>query len=136
MNGGENLFGDRFGLSGCILGRFAKLLEQNHKLVSAQSRYRVGFADAGEDAPSDLLQQEIADVMAEGIVQRLEIIEVDEEQCSLAFASDAGGQGLPQPIQQQATIGQAGQRIKECEIRDLVMCCLELLEFALPSAPA
>ena len=84
-----------FGLSRCILGRFAKLLEQNHELVSAQSRDRVGFADAGDDAPGNLLQQEIADVVAEGVVQRLEIIEVDEEQRSLAFASDAGGQSLP-----------------------------------------
>ena len=117
-------------------GRFAEVLEQNHKLISAQARHRIGFADARDNAPRDLLQQKVADVMAERVVQRLEIVEIDEQQRSLALASDAGGESLPQPIQQQAAVGQAGQRVKECEIRDLVMRRLELLEFALPPAPA
>ena len=44
-------------------------------------------------------------MMAEGVVQRLEIIEIDEQQRSLAFASDAGGQSLPNRSSSRRRLG-------------------------------
>ena len=87
MDRGENFLRDSLGLRRRILGLFAQVLQQHYKLISAQSRHRVGFADAGQNPPRHLLQQQIANVMAERVVQRLEVIEIDEQQRSLAIAS-------------------------------------------------
>jgi len=127
----ENFLGDCLGLGCCLLGKFAEILEQHHKLISAQARDRVGFSDVSENPPRNFLQQQVTDVMAERVVQGLEIVEIDEQQCPLVLAARARSQTLPQPVQQQAAVGQTGERVKECEIPDLVMGRLQLLQLTL-----
>ena len=58
--------------------------------------------------------------MTEGIVEGLEIVQVDEQQGVLVPASRAAGQGLLHTVEQQPTIGQPGQCIVEGQALDLV----------------
>jgi hypothetical protein len=98
MQAGENFLGDSLCLGRAFLGHFAEVLQQDYKLIAAQSCDRIGFADCGKNTPRDFLQQKISDVMAKSVVQRFEVIEIDEQQGPLAVGSDAGGQSLPQPV--------------------------------------
>ncbi len=60
----------------------------SNELVAAEPAHGIGLADAGGEAPADFLQQQIAGLVAERVVQGLEVVEVDEEQ-----AHDAVGCG-------------------------------------------
>ena len=108
-NGSENSLPGRLRLGRGVLGSCAQVFEDDRKLISAQSRHGIGFSKAGAKTPGGFLQQKVAGLMAEGVVQRLEVIQIDEQQCLLAAIGGAGGQGLPQPFQQQAAVGQTRQ---------------------------
>ncbi len=56
--------------------------------------------------------------MAEGIVQCLEMIEIDEQQGAAGFITGAERDGLRQAIQQQGTVGQMGQGVEESQLLD------------------
>ncbi|MNY75725.1 hypothetical protein D3C86_2150860 [compost metagenome] len=51
--------------------------------------------------------------MAQGVVEVFEVIEVDEQQGAEVLGALAGGDGALQAVQQQAAVGQAGQRVVE-----------------------
>src|SRR6266487_1911053 len=55
------------------------LLEQERKLVSAESRHRVARAHNTAESLRDLLQQLIARVVAETVVYLLEAVEIDQQ---------------------------------------------------------
>ena len=44
-------------------------------------------------AAADLLQQQVAHVVAQGVIELLEVVQVDEQQCALAPAACTAGQG-------------------------------------------
>ena len=121
VDGRQNLLADGFGLGRGFLWSPAQIFEQHQKLISAQASGGVGFAGAGDNALGDFVEQKVACLMAEGVVQGLEMIQIDEQQRLRAAASGAGSQGLAQPVQQQAAVGQTGQRVIEGEIADLVL---------------
>jgi ribosomal protein S1 len=58
--------------------------------------------------------------MAKGIVEGLEIIEVDKEESPLAVGARACDQGLAQPLHEQAAVGQMRQGVIKSEIPDLL----------------
>ena len=64
----------RYGIRGVL----AQVFQHQQKLVSAQSRHGIGVADAGAKTPADLLQHQIAGLMAESVVQCLEVIQIDK----------------------------------------------------------
>ena len=123
---GENLFAHGFGLRGGFLGVLAQVFQHHHEFVAAQARHGVALAHAGGQALGDLLQQQVADVVAEGVVERLEVVQVDEQQCAISSAAGAGRQRLLQPVEQQPAVGQAGQRVVEGQRLDLVFRRLAL----------
>ena len=57
--------------------------------------------------------------MAIGVVQRLEIVQIDEQQCAFALAARTASQSLLKAVQQQAAVGQVRQRVKERQVLDL-----------------
>jgi hypothetical protein len=103
-DGSEDLLGDVLCLGRGIFRGTAQVFEHHYKLISAQSSHGVGFANARDETPGDFLQQKVARLMAKDVVQRPEVVDINEQQCSLAPA-DAGGRSLAQPIQQQAAVG-------------------------------
>ena len=51
--------------------------QQKRELVAAQTGHGIAAAQAGADAVRDFRQDEIADVMAVGVVDRLELVQVE-----------------------------------------------------------
>src|ERR1035437_6906058 len=57
---------------------FTQVFQYQYKFVTAEARHSVAFTHAGFQTLRNLLQQQIADVMAERIVKRFEIIQINE----------------------------------------------------------
>ena len=70
----EQALGDQFGA-----GVQRELLGDHHELVPAEAPERVGPADHAVQARGDRLQELVADGVAEGVVDALEVVEVDEQ---------------------------------------------------------
>jgi hypothetical protein len=54
--------------------------------------------------------------VSEGVVERLEVVEVDEQQSAMPVPARARRQRLAQTVVQQTTVGQAGQGVVEGEM--------------------
>ena len=59
--------------------------------------------------------------MAHGIVERLEIVQVDQQQSALMVTARGGAQRMFQPVLQQAPIRQFGQWIVERQAPDFLL---------------
>ena len=68
-------------------GRFDPGLDDG-EFVAAESRNQIARLEAGADAARDRLQQLVADMVAERIVDALELVDVDIEQRELLAACD------------------------------------------------
>ena len=53
-------------------------IDEQHELVAAQARDGVAVADTGSEPRGDGLQQLVADMMPETVVDELETVEIDE----------------------------------------------------------
>src|ERR1700674_1494075 len=65
------------------VGDIAGICLNDRKFVATKPRDQIGLPDAVLEAGSHDLQQFIADMMAERIVDALELVDVDIEQCKL-----------------------------------------------------
>ncbi len=70
--------------------------------------------------PGHLCQHQVALVVAQGVIDGFEIVQVHKQQRPLALVALAGTHGQCQAVHQQASIGQAGQRVIKGELLDLV----------------
>jgi hypothetical protein len=116
-----NLLADDPALAGRLLGPLAEVLEHDHEFVAPETGNRIPLRTQLLKPLADLLQQAIAHVVPERVVERLEIVEVDEQQGALALAAHARRDGYPQAVVQQAAVRQAGQRVIEGEMPDLFL---------------
>jgi len=64
----------------------------------------VGPSHDGPQPLGDRAQQQVADVVTEGIVDRLEVVEVEKEQRRLASDRIGAGHGVAQPLIDQKPI--------------------------------
>ena len=78
------------------------------------------------DPPGDFDQQLVAHVVAGGLVEDLEVVEIDEQQRPFSPAARAAGERLLQTVEEQATVGQLGQGIVIGEVLDLLFGRLAL----------
>jgi hypothetical protein len=66
--------GDRFP------GMLTKVADQyDYKLIAAQSGYCVSITHTGDKAGRDLPKQHVAKIMAEGVIEQFEIIQINEQ---------------------------------------------------------
>ena len=85
-------------------------VEQDDELVAAPARHGVFGAHAAVRA-GDVLQHEVAAVVAETVVDALEAVEVDEQHCHHAARAGTAGDRPLQPVEQQAAAGQPGEGV-------------------------
>ncbi len=107
--------------------RVASVLEQDRELVAAEAGARVAVPQAGADAVGDLQQQLVARLVPEAVVDGLEVVEVEEQDRDRFLERLAQGQGVLDPVAEQAAIGQVGEGIVEGLVGELL---LELLALA------
>ncbi len=90
--------------------------DQGGELVAAEPGDGVPAADGALEPAGGLDQQLVADLVAGGVVDRLEAVQVEEEHgdpgARLVLRA-SGCQGGPQPLGEQRPVGQVGERIVE-----------------------
>ena len=99
----------------------AEVLDHEHKFVTTESGHRIAFPHAGLQAACHLDQQSVAHIVTERVVERLEVVQIQEQQCTITAVAAAGGHRLLQAIEQQAPIGQVSQRIVEGKVADFFL---------------
>jgi hypothetical protein len=117
----------RYSLSLC---EAADLRQHDHELIAAIAASRVTAADAERQARRHLLQDLVPRGMAACVVDALESVEV-EQQHAHGFALAFGLQHrLPEPVEEQASIGQPGQGVVTRDVTRLRRFTLEPPHFA------
>ena len=87
------------------------VLGEDHELVAAEARDRVAVAHQLGQPLGDGDQQPVADVVSEVVVDRLELVEVDEQHRHDAVAAVQARERLARAVHQQQAVGQARERI-------------------------
>ena len=82
---------------------------EDGELVTAQPRHEVAFADSAAETSRDLDEQQVTDMMAERVVDLLEVVEVEQHDRKRALVEV--DTGLAQAREEQRAVGQAGQRV-------------------------
>ncbi|MNP10621.1 hypothetical protein D3C76_1027770 [compost metagenome] len=108
-----------------LVARAFEATEQHHEFITAQARDGVFHAHAGFQARGDDFQHRVAHRMAEGIVDVLEVVEVEEHQRAAQVMALEQGDLLAQAIHQQRAVGQVGQRVVVGQVTDLRLGVLQ-----------
>ena len=97
------------------------VLEQCGELVAAEARRRVLAANAAGQALRGRDQEAIAGLMAQAVVDGLEVVEVQVEDCCSPRPSALALQGVLDPIQEQRPVGKTCQCVMECLMAKLLL---------------
>ena len=100
-------------------------LDQHDELVAAEAADRVGLAQHAGDPRGDDAQQLVADRVAEGVVDALEAVEVDEHRRRLGAAAAGVGEHLLGAVHDQRAVGQAGERVVQRLVAQLAGLLLD-----------
>ncbi|MNO34805.1 hypothetical protein D3C76_248490 [compost metagenome] len=106
VEAGQQLVGDGAGVTG-----FVQAGQQDDELVAAQAGHGVDITHLLLQALGNALEQQVADRVAEAVVDVLETVEVKEQHRALAVGHLRAGERGLQAVLEQGTIGQAGQRV-------------------------
>ncbi len=79
--------------------------------VSAQPRHHIALAQAAAEAARDLLQQRVADLVAERVIDVLEAVEIDEQRCHLLAGACRLCDRHGQVLGEQVAVRQRGELI-------------------------
>ena len=79
------------------------------EFIAADARRHVDGADAFTEQARHMAQHFVSSLMAQGVVDRLEIIEVDEGQNAGAFQAHGDGKGMAELFVETAAVDQPGQ---------------------------
>ena len=97
------------------------ILDQHDELVAAEPRHRVALAQVMAQAPRDVLQQAVAGLVAEAVVDVLEAVEVDEEERELLAAPLRERERTLQRVHEHRAVGQPGELVEVREPADALL---------------
>ena len=120
----------QFGLGGGLAGLLAQSFKQHHKLISAQARHAVTFAHTVAQARGDLLEQLITYIVAQGVIQELEVVKIQEHQRAMLLQPCRIGHGVAHAVHQKAAVGQAGQGVVKRQSADFFFVLALLCDVA------
>ena len=92
--------------------RFVHRVGQDAKFIAAEPGDNVFLAHLALQTEGHSLQDDVAEGMAEAIVQRLETVEVDEKQAEVAAVLFAGQEPFLKFVLQKTPIEKLGERIE------------------------
>ena len=107
----HELTADMLHLSSSFLRLRLQPFKHDDKLVTPQTGHGVQFAQGIFQALRHLTQQLIAGLVPIQVVDVFEVVQIKEDQGAEMAIAPAQGSGLLQAVTQQATVGQAGQRV-------------------------
>ena len=97
--------------SRALRSRAAVADDEGGELVAAEPGGGVPGADRVLEPAGGLDEQLVAGLVADGVVDRLEAVEVDEEHGGAAVAGAAAGERLADALGEQRAVGQVGERV-------------------------
>ena len=112
------------------LGRVGDAFEENRELVASEASERVGRAHGDQQPSSDLLENPVAGLVAETVVDRLEVVQVDEHDRDVGEPTLRSHQRMLDAIREQRSVGEARHRIVEGLMRELLLERLPLAHIA------
>jgi hypothetical protein len=104
------------------------------KLIAAEARHGIGVANTVAQSIGDGPQQQVADRMPEGIVDTFEAVDIETQHRELLVAGLL--QGVIQAVVEQHPIGQIGQRVVACHVRNLGLGAQPLRNILVGGHPA
>src|SRR2546423_6869098 len=87
--------------------------EEQAKLIPAEPRDRVRFAQDALEARGQLLQQRITAGVAKGSVDLLEAVKIHEQERQGTAITAGSENGLPQTVVEQGAVGPSGQGVMQ-----------------------
>ena len=116
-----------FGLVAQLLGRVHGLIQrtafqQDAELISAQARSRVAFAHHATNSGGDFPQEFITNRMSQCVIDRLEAVEIEVEDCKVARSSFGLGQALLETLFEAEAVEKASQCVLQSHDLDLLFC--------------
>src|SRR3989338_1061462 len=96
-----------------------QLAEHHHEFVAAETRDSIHLAHTTGETARYLYQQQIAHTMPIRIIERLEVIQIEKHYRAIMAAAFAGSHRLPEPVIEQAAVGQLRQGIVKSQISNL-----------------
>src|SRR5579864_3358649 len=103
------------------------LLEQDRELVATEAGRRVGGTNARGQPLGHLQKNLVPGRMSEAVVDRLEIVQVEEDDRDTGVLTPRPDKGMADPLVEQRAVGQVGHRVVE---RLALQLFLELLTLA------
>ena len=125
VNGYAQAFQDALTDVGNALGQ-AGVTDDDDELVTTQPRHRIAVADAGFQPPGHLDQQLVPHIVAETVVDRLEMVEIDEQKGYAMIVPAGDRDSLLDPFRQQQAVGQSGQRVVIGLMLDLLVLAMQI----------
>ena len=95
----------------CRLAGVLDPVDDHHELVTAEPGDEVGRADDRAQAAGHRHQQGITRPVTEGVVHRLEPVEIEEQEGGPDTAAPPAGQGAFEELDEQRPVGQTGERV-------------------------
>jgi hypothetical protein len=90
----------------CETAVAANVLDDNQELVTAEAANRIGFPHQPAEPPGHLAENAIADLVAKGVVDVLEAVEIDEQHGQSCLVTVRTLHGLVQSVAEQQAVGQ------------------------------
>ncbi len=103
------------------------ITEQESELVASEPRHQVTLDDAAGQPCSNLLEQSVPRLVTETIVDRLEVVQVDEEHAHERTLGSFIEQVL-QALRQHRAVGESGESIVQRVVRRLFVTRLDGVE--------
>ena len=120
---GDDLLGD----DGDVLAP-ADVGNQHHEFVATEARDDIRIAEAGQQAARDLDQQMVTDLVAVGVVDWLETVEVDEHHGKARVGAARAPDAALREVGKQHAVWQAGELVVRGQHVGGVAFGLDLLE--------
>ena len=108
----------------------ARERKHQRELIATQTRDEARFAAYLSQSLADAHQHPVAELVTEAVVDRLEVVEVEEQHRELSATGGGGRDHLVQPLEEVTAVRQVRERIVLGEMpklhRPLLDACLEL----------
>ena len=101
--------------------------DQHGELVATQARDHVVGTHMLAQALADTAQHQVAGIVAVTVVDRLEVVEIDQHQRHRLATAIGVGHGRLDLLDQVAAVRQFGQRVVECRMLQFLLTLAELL---------
>ena len=91
--------------------RVGDVVEEGDEFIPTDTAHRVRVPQAPAQALGHRPQELVAHGMSPGVIDRLELVQIDEQQGQPRAVAARQRQGRVQPVEEQGPVGQIGQRV-------------------------